>query len=271
MHDAVQRAISMMRAKYSEPLTLRDVAGAALVSPYHFSRLFHAAVGVSPGKYLTAVRLFEAKRMLLTTLIKVADIVTMVGYSSVGTFTTRFTRAVGVSPAQYRNPEVSGLLAAAALPALDNPPPTGSPVHNPLSIPRYGGSGSVVGTLTIPAQLDRLEITVGLIDDLIPRSAPVSSTLIKGPVESELAVRTPATRYVAVALRGRNPRPSRSGMRFAGGLSHSITVGPGQHLRINVRLHDRMPAPPVAPVAVTTDPTDSSVMRRMCADHPGRR
>jgi AraC-like DNA-binding protein len=251
MHDAVQRAISMMRTNYSEPLTVRDVAGAALVSPYHFSRLFHAIVGVPPGRYLAAVRLFEAKRMLLTTSMNVADIVTTVGYSSVGTFTTRFTRAVGVSPTQYRDPEISGLLAAVALPDLDSLV-MGSPTHRSLPHSRHGDSGSVVGTLAIPAQSDQLEIDVGLIDDLIPCSTPVSSRLIKGPMETALVVEgAPAIRCVAVALRGRNPRLSRSGMPFAGGLSHPITVGPGRHLRVDVQLHGRMPANvPPAPGSV---------------------
>jgi AraC family transcriptional regulator len=239
MNDAIQRAISMMRANYYEPLTLRDVARAALVSPYHFSRMFHASVGVPPGRYLTAVRLFEAKRLLLTTLMNVADIVTTIGYSSVGTFTTRFTRAVGVSPTQFRNPEVSGLLAATALPDVDNPLMAGAPPHMVMPTPRYGGSGSTVGTLVIPAQSEPVEVTVGLIDDLIPRSAQVSSALVGGPLESSLVVTGPATRCVAVALRGRDPR---SGMRFAGGVSHSVTVDAGQHLRINVRLHEGMSA-----------------------------
>ena len=84
------------------------------VSPFHFSRMFAKATGVTPGRYLTAVRLFEAKRLLLTTSLTVSDIVCSVGYSSVGTFTSRFTRAVGMTPTQYREPEVGELLVALA-------------------------------------------------------------------------------------------------------------------------------------------------------------
>lgn len=242
MHDAVQRAIKMMRTNYYEPLTLRDVAGAALVSPFHFSRLFHAAVGVPPGRYLTAVRLFEAKRLLLTTWMNVADIVATIGYSSVGTFTTRFTRAVGLSPTQFRNPEVSGLLAAVALPDFDNPLETGSPVFGAMPLPRFGGSGALVGTLEIPAWSDACEVTVGVIDDLIPRSAPAPSTLIEGPLDHELVVGATATRCVVAAVRG----PSEgSGMTFAGGVGHTVVVGAGEHLRVTVRMRDRAPAPVV--------------------------
>ncbi|WP_447007929.1 helix-turn-helix transcriptional regulator [Saccharothrix isguenensis] len=244
MHDPIQRAISMMRANYSEPITLRDVAGAALVSPYHFSRMFHASVGVPPGRYLTAVRLFEAKRLLLTTLMNVADIVTTIGYSSVGTFTTRFTRRVGVSPTQYRDPAVTGVLAAAVVPDVDNPSAT-APAF--VAAPRYGGSGAKAGTLVIPAPSEPLEIAVGLIEDLIPRSAPMSSALVRGPGSTELVVSGSAGLCVAVAVRGRNPLP---GMRFAGGVGHPVTVGAGQSLRIDVRLRDRAPARPETWLAV---------------------
>lgn len=240
MHNAaVQRAITLMRSNYYEPLTLRDVAGVALVSPFHFSRLFHAAVGVPPGKYLTAVRLFEAKRLLLTTWMNVADIVATIGYSSVGTFTTRFTRAVGLSPTQYRNPEVSGLLAAVALPDFGNPLETGSGAFDAVPVPRHGGSGSLVGALEVPAHAEASEITVGFIDDLIPRSAPVTSTLVEGPVDAELVVAAPAARCVAVAMRG----GSKSGARFTGSAGHRVVLGAGQSLRVEVRLRDRAQVP----------------------------
>ncbi|WP_219910846.1 helix-turn-helix domain-containing protein [Saccharothrix carnea] len=242
MHDAVQRAIVMMRTNYYEPLTLRDVAGVALVSPFHFSRVFHAAVGVPPGRYLAAIRLFEAKRLLLTTWMNVSDIVSVIGYSSVGTFTTRFTRAVGLSPTQYRNPEVSGLLAAVALPDFDNPLETSSLGVDAMPMPRFGGSGAVVGALEVPAREDPCEVTVGLIDDLIPRGTPVSSALVGDPRDPELVVDATATRCVVVARRSGQ---ACSDPGFAGGVGHAIAVGAGQDLRVGVRIRDRAQAPVV--------------------------
>jgi len=53
------------------------------VSPFHFSRIFAKTVGLTPGRYLTALRLFEAKRLLLSTSLTVSDVVCSVGYSSV--------------------------------------------------------------------------------------------------------------------------------------------------------------------------------------------
>src|SRR5439155_19448265 len=100
--------------RYFEPITLSALAAEVYVSPFHFSRIFARATGVTPGRFLTAVRLFEAKRLLLTTSLTVSDIVCSVGYSSVGTFTSRFARAVGMTPTQYRDPEVGELLVASA-------------------------------------------------------------------------------------------------------------------------------------------------------------
>ncbi len=99
---AVERAIGTMRANLAEPLTLDDLARSAMFSKYHFSRIFQEATGVSPGRFLSAVRLAEAKRLLRVTEQTVADISYRVGYNSVGTFSTRFRLRVGVAPIEYR-------------------------------------------------------------------------------------------------------------------------------------------------------------------------
>jgi len=110
MLDPVERATAVIREKYSDPLTLSDLANAALMSRFHFSRIFRQATGISPGRFLTAVRIHEAKRLLLTTETSIADISCLVGYTSLGTFTTRFTECVGVSPGRFRRLADLGLL-----------------------------------------------------------------------------------------------------------------------------------------------------------------
>ena len=67
MHEAVQLAVSIIRTRYHEQLTLEGLASEVFFSPFHFARLFRRNVGMPPGQYLTTVRLFEAKRLLLTT------------------------------------------------------------------------------------------------------------------------------------------------------------------------------------------------------------
>jgi AraC-like DNA-binding protein len=99
---AAARAIATMRDNLGEPLTVDDLARAALFSKFHFSRLFQRVTGVSPGRFLSALRLQQAKRLLVSTPLNVADISVRVGYSSVGTFSSRFSRSVGMSPTAYR-------------------------------------------------------------------------------------------------------------------------------------------------------------------------
>src|SRR4051794_801763 len=102
IEQAVERAIGTMRDNLAEQLTVDDMARSAMFSKFHFSRIFRRVTGVSPGRFLSAIRLQEAKRLLVTTSLNVADISLRVGYTSVGTFSTRFTRSVGLSPTRYR-------------------------------------------------------------------------------------------------------------------------------------------------------------------------
>src|SRR6266536_328180 len=99
---AVERLIDTMRDNLSEQLTVDDMAHCALFSKFHFTRLFERITGVSPGRFLSALRLQEAKRLLTTTGLNVTDISLLVGYNSVGTFSTRFTKSVGLPPTTYR-------------------------------------------------------------------------------------------------------------------------------------------------------------------------
>ena len=96
------RGKDLADARYAEPLTVADMARAARLSPAHFSREFRAAFGESPHGYLLTRRLERAAALLLTTDRSVAEICFDVGLSSVGSFTTSFTRTYGVSPSAYR-------------------------------------------------------------------------------------------------------------------------------------------------------------------------
>ncbi len=98
----LQRAKDLADARFAEPLTVTDLAAAARLSPAHFSREFRRAFGESPHAYLLTRRLERAAAMLRMTDRTVADICTAVGLSSVGSFTTTFTRVYGKSPAAYR-------------------------------------------------------------------------------------------------------------------------------------------------------------------------
>lgn len=99
--EAVRRVLDLMREDYGEDLTLGDMASAALLSPYYANRVFRALTGLQPRRFLAALRFEGAKRMLLDTGTTVTDICLQVGYSSLGSFTSRFHHWVGLSPRQF--------------------------------------------------------------------------------------------------------------------------------------------------------------------------
>ncbi|WP_285733233.1 helix-turn-helix transcriptional regulator [Kitasatospora phosalacinea] len=98
-----------MWERYEEPLSLDEIANTAILSKFYFSRVFRNLTGTSPGRFLSAVRLHQAKTMLLETDLSVTEISYRVGYNSLGTFTSRFTRSVSLSPARYRTMARAGL------------------------------------------------------------------------------------------------------------------------------------------------------------------
>ncbi|WP_103502620.1 MULTISPECIES: helix-turn-helix domain-containing protein [unclassified Streptomyces] len=113
INSAVHRVISGMRANLSQELTIDDMARTAMFSKFHFTRVFREVTGTSPGRYLSALRLQEAKRLLLETEFTIADISSQVGYSSVGTFSSRFKSCIGLSPSMFR--QLRGLTTRIAL------------------------------------------------------------------------------------------------------------------------------------------------------------
>src|SRR4030095_2132251 len=92
------RAKDLADARYFEPLDVDDLARAAGLSRYHFSREFRRAFGEAPHAYLLTRRLERAAALLRTTDRSVAEICFAVGLRSVGSFTSSFTRMHGVSP-----------------------------------------------------------------------------------------------------------------------------------------------------------------------------
>ncbi len=90
-----------MDRDYAQPLDLADLADTALMSSAHFSRRFLATYGETPYCYLMTRRIERAKA-LLRLGESVTDTCFAVGYASLGSFSSRFTEVVGVTPSQYR-------------------------------------------------------------------------------------------------------------------------------------------------------------------------
>jgi AraC-like DNA-binding protein len=97
------RAKDLADGRYSEPLTVADLARAAGLSPSHFSREFRRAFGEAPHQYLLTRRLERAAALLRNTDRSVTEICLAVGLSSVGSFTSSFRRVHGVTPLAYRS------------------------------------------------------------------------------------------------------------------------------------------------------------------------
>ena len=104
----LRRARDLMDRCYASPLRIDDLAREAGFSRYHFIRQFRAAYGETPGAYLSRRRVERAKDLLRTANLTVTEICMVVGFSSVGSFSSRFAELVGTSPSAYRQRHVSG-------------------------------------------------------------------------------------------------------------------------------------------------------------------
>jgi AraC-like DNA-binding protein len=98
----LRRVRDLIDRDYAKPLDVPALARAALMSPGHFSRSFHAAFGETPYSYLMTRRVERAKALLRRGDMTVTEVCFEVGCSSLGSFSSRFTELVGESPSAYR-------------------------------------------------------------------------------------------------------------------------------------------------------------------------
>lgn len=162
MKGAVKCAIARIWKDYSEPLSLDEIAKSAILSRFHFSRVFRDATRVSPFRYLSAVRIYQAKHLLATTTLSVTDISLAVGYNSLGSFTNHFTDSVGASPSRFRRMWVDGMRGTPQ-------PETRSPVE----------SGTVTGTVTLPPGYAAARVYIGAFETPIIQRRPASWTVVE--------------------------------------------------------------------------------------------
>jgi AraC-like DNA-binding protein len=99
----LRRARDHVDRHYQEELDLDELARVAAVSKYHFARCFEATYGETPIRYLTRRRIERAQDLLRAANLTITEICMLVGFSSLGSFSRRFTQLVGESPAAYRN------------------------------------------------------------------------------------------------------------------------------------------------------------------------
>jgi AraC family transcriptional regulator len=172
IENAVERVIRAMQDNLGEPITIDDMARTAMFSKFHFSRIFQRVTGISPGRFLSALRLQEAKRLLLTSSMTVADISHVVGYNSIGTFSSRFRFSVGVPPTTYRQ-------HGGYVDPLDEYEPAPEHVAG-------GRRVRVRGHIYHPRDYRPGEIVVGLFPERIAQSVPVSHVTL--PASGEFVI-----------------------------------------------------------------------------------
>lgn len=98
----IRRAVELMHARMDEELPLEELAAAAYLSPFHFSRLFKKLTGASPHAYLATLRAERAQRLLAETDLTITEVAARVGYSSSSHFTKAFRQATGLTPRAFR-------------------------------------------------------------------------------------------------------------------------------------------------------------------------
>jgi len=97
----LRRARDLIDRDYAKPLDVPTMAARAYMSPAHFSRQFRAAYGETPYSYLMTRRI-ERAMALLRAGMSVTDACMAVGCTSLGSFSSKFTEVVGMTPTDYR-------------------------------------------------------------------------------------------------------------------------------------------------------------------------
>jgi AraC-like DNA-binding protein len=101
----LRRVRDRIDREYAQPLDVEALARGAHMSAGHLSREFRLAYGESPYGYLMTRRIERAMALLRRGDLSVTEVCFMVGCSSLGTFSTRFSELVGMPPSTYRRNE----------------------------------------------------------------------------------------------------------------------------------------------------------------------
>ena len=92
-----------VRAHLAESISIEKLAELAELSPFHFSRVFKQAAGMTPLQFVTRERMLQAQQLIRETSRSLIEIALEVGYTSPSHFAQVFRRAVGIAPTEFRN------------------------------------------------------------------------------------------------------------------------------------------------------------------------
>ena len=103
----IRRSVELMHTQLDQDLTLRALAAASYLSPFHFARLFKKLTGSTPHNYLAGIRASRAQLLLADTELSVTEVGAQVGYLSASHFTKAFRLATGTTPREFRKGLIS--------------------------------------------------------------------------------------------------------------------------------------------------------------------
>lgn len=103
----IRRSVELMHAQLEQDLSLKEIAAASYLSPFHFVRVFKKLTGTTPHAYLASIRTGRAQLLLAEPNLSVTEISSRVGYSSPSHFTKAFRQATGLTPRAFRKALVS--------------------------------------------------------------------------------------------------------------------------------------------------------------------
>jgi AraC-like DNA-binding protein len=181
---AVEHVIGEVAERLDERFSLEELASLVFFSPYHFHRVFRQVTGLPPGRFFGALRIDAAKRLLLTSDLSVGEVCLEVGYRSIGTFTSQFSRLVGLSPRAFRNlAQANGSFpdeAAALAPPL----------------PAARATPGVAGWIGLGGGDEPRLAAVGLFPTPLAQGRPVGCALVAAPGRYELRADCAGTFHV---------------------------------------------------------------------------
>ena len=100
---ALENTIAYINEHFAEPLSLKDLAAGASLSPFYFTRVFARETGMTPHQYLIATRLNSAKFLLKSTDISIKEIAFNSGFTSESSFCSTFKKWEHITPSEYRS------------------------------------------------------------------------------------------------------------------------------------------------------------------------
>ncbi|MCC6168320.1 MAG: helix-turn-helix transcriptional regulator [Caldilineaceae bacterium] len=117
-HKQLRLARLILDRNCDTPITVEDLSREVALSPYYLIRAFRHVYQQTPHQYLVGVRIARAKELLRNSDLSITEICMAVGFESLGSFSTLFRKAAGISPSAYR--------------VSSNPTPT--PAYIPLCV-----------------------------------------------------------------------------------------------------------------------------------------